>query len=135
MKIKIPVSIGELVDKITILEIKSVKIKDGLKRKHVMHELGILQKEYDKIRLSPLKKRKLELSKNKLLRINKSLWEIEDKIRKLEQNKNFKNGFIRLARSVYFDNDKRFQIKNEINNLLGSAISEVKEYVHYAKSR
>jgi hypothetical protein len=131
MKIKIPVSAGELVDKITILEIKSSKVLDKDKLKKIGHELTLLNNEYNKLKLNGTVKPKLAVLKKKLSKINTSLWNIEDSIRKLEMKKDFGNLFTAKARSVYLYNDKRFAVKNEINLLLGSDVTEVKQYQRY----
>tara|TARA_Y100000591_G_scaffold182956_1_gene157952 strand:+ start:101 stop:487 length:387 start_codon:yes stop_codon:yes gene_type:complete len=128
MKINVPASIGELFDKITILEIKKKKIKDKVKLKHVNNELlllnGIVKKKI-------INKRKIYKLVSKLKNINLKLWNVEDKLRKLEKEKSFKSLFIRKARSVYILNDKRSIIKNEINNLTNSEVNEVKSYEKY----
>lgn len=131
MKITTPVSAGELVDKITILDIKSVKVKDKKKLSQVMHELNLLQSKYNNLKISAGSKEKLTALRKQLLKINTALWNIEDTLRKLELNKDFGKLFISKARSVYISNDKRFMVKNKINILLGSDINEVKEYKKY----
>lgn len=127
MKIKIPVSAGELVDKITILKIKKKNVIDQDKKVNIDRELDFLTDIYNEIN----NEKKLDSFLNKLLEINQKLWEIEDEIRVLERKKQFDEDFILLARSVYIENDKRFEIKNEINNFLGSAIKEEKLYEDY----
>ena len=128
MLIKIPVSVGELADKITILEIKKNKIKDKNKLENINNELKhlniILAK---KVNLDILMKKEIA----SLKKINLILWEIEDDKRKCEKNKKFGPKFIKLARNVYILNDKRAQIKFKINNLSGSNIIEVKSYDEY----
>ena len=133
-KITIPVSIGELVDKITILEIKSGKMKSPSKRQLVVKELKQLQVKYNNL----LKNKRViapGLSKLKadLTRLNLRLWKIEDRLRNMESVNNFADSFIRNARAVYKNNDKRAEIKNRINVLAGSEIQEVKEYSGYRK--
>jgi len=128
MKILVPISVGELFDKISILEIKKTNIKDKEKLKDVIFELNALKQI--------TKKRKLNNKINKdqytkLLNINKRLWNIEDKKRKYEKLKNFDKKFIDLARKVYLFNDKRAKIKNTINLNSGSKIKEVKSYEQY----
>ncbi len=128
MKILVPISVGELFDKISILEIKKLKIKDGKKLIDIKFEL----KELKNI----IKKRNLSSKENrnqykKLLDINKKLWNIEDKKRSYEKLKNFDEKFILLARKVYLLNDKRAFIKNNINILSGSKIKEAKSYEKY----
>jgi hypothetical protein len=127
VKIKIPVSAGELVDKITILKIKKKNVIDQNKKVNIDRELDFLTDIYNEIN----NEKKLDSFLNKLLEVNQKLWEIEDEIRVLERKKQFDEDFILLARSVYIENDKRFEIKNEINNFLGSAIKEEKLYEDY----
>lgn len=124
-KCQIEVSIGELYDKYTILLIKKNKILNIEKLTHILNELQILE-NIIKL-LPPIDKWLL----NELLEINTILWNIEDSIRIKEKNKQFDNEFITLARNVYFTNDKRFEIKNKINNLFNSNIFEVKSYENY----
>ncbi len=124
-KCQIEVSIGELYDKYTILLIKKNKILNIEKLTHILNELQILE-NIIKL-LPPIDKWLL----NELLEINTILWNIEDSIRVKEKNKQFDNEFISLARNVYFTNDKRFEIKNKINNLYNSNIFEVKSYENY----
>jgi len=120
----IEVSIGELLDKLSILEIKSQKIKDSDKLIHVNKEKKYL--------LSMITD---EMIQNKyyqyLLQTNQDLWDIEDKIREFELDKNFKDEFIQLARSVYRENDKRFYYKNKLNNIFETNFKEVKSYSNY----
>lgn len=125
MKISVPISIGELIDKITILEIKYSKIKDLSKIKEVKKELMLLK--------SILKKNKINvklISSNykKLRNINSKLWNIENKKRNAEKNKLFDDKFIELARKVYLFNDKRAKYKLLINQMTNSEIVEVKSY-------
>ncbi len=127
MKIKIPVSAGELVDKITILKIKKKNVIDQNKKENINRELDMLTDIYNEINNA----NKLDNFLKKLLEVNQKLWEIEDQIRVLERKKQFDKDFILLARSVYIENDKRFEIKNEINTFLGSAIKEEKLYEDY----
>lgn len=123
-----PVSFGEILDKITILEIKSINIDDQKKVKNVQHELNILQKTWDEHVTASDKI--IEL-KQQLKDVNQSLWNIEDNIRIKEYKKQFDDEFIQIARSVYFENDKRAAIKKEINLLLGSDLIEEKSYQDY----
>ncbi len=123
---KIDVSIGEVVDKITILSIKLNKIENDKKLKNI-------RKEYDLL-FNSLENSGIEVDSalfTKLETINLKLWEIEDKIRKKEANKEFDDEFIQLARNVYINNDKRSAAKREINIKYGSNIIEEKEYVRY----
>ena len=126
MEIKASISVGELVDKITILEIKLDKIKNTDKLKNIKNELNILQKYFDEIQNNNL----IGLKSN-LKDTNLKLWQIEDDIRVCEKNNKFDEDFIQLARSVYITNDKRFEIKNSINQLFSSEIKEVKSYESY----
>ena len=126
MNININVSVAELVDKITILEIKSEKINDLKKLENIKNELALLNKSFKHIQTEKL----LNL-KDKLKQINLKLWNIEDDIRKCEKNKVFDDSFIQLARDVYITNDERFNVKNSINELFSSKIKEVKSYEDY----
>ena len=128
MKINVPASIGELFDKITILEIKKKKIKDKEKLKHVNAELNLLNKVVTKKKIN---KRKILKLINALKSINLKLWNVEDKLRKLEKEKSFKSLFIQKARSVYILNDKRSVMKNNINIETNSNVNEVKSYEKY----
>ena len=123
--INAPISIGELVDKITILEIKKNKLQNS-KLENVLKELSFLKEL--------IEKQKIDVNDDlfsQLKEINLSLWDIEDQIRIKEKNKEFDNTFIELARSVYFTNDKRSEIKKSINNLSNSEITEEKFYSDY----
>jgi hypothetical protein len=123
--INAPISIGELVDKITILEIKKNKLQNS-KLDNVLKELSFLRKL--------MAKHQIEITDNlftQLKEINLKLWNIEDQIRIKEKNKEFDNIFIELARSVYFTNDKRSEIKKRINRLSNSEITEEKAYAEY----
>ena len=127
-KILVEVSIGELLDKISILEIKKDKIKDSEKLKFINDEYQVLKDQLDKNVKSDLK---LENLCKSLKEINSKLWMIEDQKRTCEKNSDFKENFIKLSRDVHFLNDKRAKIKLEINNLTGSKIKEIKEYQSY----
>ena len=127
-KIIVEISIGELLDKISILEIKQVKIKDPDKLKFISNEHSILKDQLDKNVKSDDKLEKLFQS---LKEINAKLWVIEDDKRKCEKEKDFTEKFIKLSRDVHFLNDDRAKIKLEINNLSGSKIKEIKEYTSY----
>ncbi len=129
MKVEIEVSVGELLDKLSILEIKSTKISNTDKLKNINNELSKLKKISEKIKEQDPDKFKLFFSK--LLETNNRLWKIEDEIRICEKNDNFDNTFIKLARDVYFTNDERFKIKNEINLYYNSGVVEEKEYIEY----
>ena len=127
-KIIVEVSIGELLDKISILEIKQEKIKDPEKLKFILKEHSILKDQLDNNVKSDEKLNKLFKS---LKEINSKLWIIEDDKRLCEKEKNFNEKFIKLSRDVHFLNDDRAKIKLEINNHTGSAIKEIKEYTSY----
>lgn len=129
MRIEIPVSFGELIDKLTILEIKKSKITDNEKLKNIQLEFELLNNKYQ-TKLKDTKE--LQVFYDALLKVNHKLWKIEDKIRILENNKEFNEEFIDLARSVYKLNDERFAIKNEINKTFDSEIQEQKEYENYS---
>ena len=128
MKINIPASIGELFDKITILEIKKSKIKDENKLIFINKELNLLKKV---VKSKKINTRSLSSLVKKLKKVNLKLWNVEDKLRKFEKNKQFKKDFINYARKVYYTNDKRAVLKNEINLKTNSIISEVKSYEKY----
>mgnify|MGYP003118156449 FL=1 len=125
MIIQIDVSVDELLDKISILKIKSYKIKDTAKLKHINYELDSLTNTA--LKLNVLDVELLE----ELSEINSSLWKIEDDLRELELKKDFSDTFIQLARKVYITNDKRFKIKNKINDKYGSLVTEQKSYKNY----
>ena len=127
-KILIEVSVGELLDKISILEIKKDKIKNPEKLKYIIDELSLLREEFRKNIKSETKIDKLYQS---LKIINARLWSIEDEKRKCEKKKDFTENFIKLSRDVHILNDDRAKIKLEINNHTGSKIKEVKEYTSY----
>ena len=127
-KIIIEISIGELLDKISILEIKQVKIKDLEKLKFIKNELSILKDQLNKNIKSDDKLNDLYQS---LKEINSKLWLIEDDKRQCEKDKDFGEKFIKLSRDVHFLNDDRAKIKLEINNHTGSIIKEIKEYTSY----
>ena len=127
-KIIVEVSIGELLDKISILEIKQEKIKDPEKLKYINYEHSILKEQFDK-NVKP--NDHLEKLFQSLKEINSKLWAIEDDKRLCEKEKNFTEKFIQLSRDVHFLNDNRAKIKLEINNYTGSKIKEIKEYTSY----
>lgn len=128
MKISVPISVGELFDKISILEIKKIKIKDKTKLQDIKFELNALKQILTKKRLHKKNNKEQYI---KLLNINKRLWNIEDKKRSYEKSKKFDKAFIELARKVYLLNDRRAKIKNKINHISGSMIREVKSYEKY----
>jgi len=127
-KILVEVSIGELLDKISILEIKQEKIKDSGKLKFIYDEHTVLKEQLDKNVKSD---NKLDKFFQSLKDINSKLWVIEDDKRQCEKDKNFTEKFIKLSRDVHFLNDDRAKIKLEINNYTGSKIKEIKEYTNY----
>ena len=127
-KIIVEVSVGELFDKISILEIKQEKIKDSEKLKFINNEHSILKDQLEKNVKSDDKLNNLYQS---LKEINAKLWVIEDDKRQCEKDKDFGEKFIKLSRDIHFLNDDRAKIKLEINNHTGSAIKEIKEYTNY----
>ena len=125
--INIPVSIGELIDKLSILHVKQTKITNEDKLEYVNKEFELLynmSSEY-------LNQSEIETLYHSLVTVNLKLWDIEDELRILETKKSFNADFIELARKVYFTNDERFALKNEINLITDSEIREVKDYVKY----
>lgn len=128
MKVNIPISLGELLDKISILEIKNKKILDESKILNIKKELNDLKKVLDELNINLSETNSLY---NKLYKINLTLWEIEDSIRVLEKNEDFGEKFIELARAVYITNDQRFEVKNDINKLFNSEYVEEKSYEDY----
>ena len=127
-KILVEVSAGELLDKLSILEIKKEKIKDPNKIKFILDEYSILNEQFNKNIVSNQKIKKLYQS---LKEINEKLWVIEDDKRQCEKDKEFGDKFIKLSRDVHFYNDNRAKIKLEINNLTDSKIKEIKQYTNY----
>ena len=127
-KIIVEVSVGELLDKISILEIKRKKIKDPEKLKFISNEHSILK---DQLENNVKSDNKLNKLFEDLKEINTKLWVIEDDKRDCEKNKDFGEKFIKLSRDVHFLNDDRAKIKLEINNHTGSSIKEIKEYTSY----
>ena len=126
--ILVEVSVGELLDKISILEIKKEKIKDSEKLKFINDEYEVLKDQLDKNVKSD---EKLDQLFQSLKKINAKLWVIEDDKRLCEKNSEFSEKFIKLSREVHFLNDERAKIKLDINNLTGSKIKEIKEYTNY----
>ena len=127
MLINTPISLGELVDKISILMIKKKNISDSIKLQHINKELEFLQKTLKKY----ISEEEINEFLLKLVNINSKLWDIEDDIRECERKKLFDQTFIDLARSVYFTNDERAKVKNDINKTFGSELVEVKSYEEY----
>ena len=126
--IHVPVSFGELIDKITILEIKSERIADEAKLVNIRHELELLEQTWAD---SPASATDISPARTRLKQINEQLWEIEDKIRLKEAAKAFDARFVELARAVYVTNDDRARVKLEINTALGSELVEEKSYQDY----
>jgi hypothetical protein len=125
--ISIPVSVGEMIDKLSILQVKKIKVSNEEKLEFINKEFELLynfSSEY-------LNNLEIELIYTKLILVNTNLWDIEDKLRILEKEKKFDTEFISSARKVYFTNDERFRLKNEINLLTSSEIREIKDYVKY----
>ena len=127
-KIIVEISIGELLDKISILEIKQEKIKDPKKLEFILNEHSLLKNQLKNNVTADVKLNKLFKT---LKEINAKLWVIEDDKRFCEKNKDFGENFIKLSRDVHFLNDDRAKIKLDINNLTGSKIKEIKEYTSY----
>lgn len=125
--IEIPVSVGELIDKITILQIKSEKITDTEKLSNIRNELNLLNEKMNSLNLS----KDVYLVKEQLKFINNLLWDVEDILRDYERENNFSESFIEKARSVYKLNDQRFVLKKKINFLTDSVIVEEKSYKEY----
>ena len=127
MIINTPISLGELIDKISILKIKKKNITDQKKLTFINEELSLLES----ILLGSVKDKKVNEYLDKLIELNSKLWKIEDDIRDCERNKKFDQKFIDLSRAVYVTNDKRSQIKLEINIHFSSTLVEVKSYEKY----
>lgn len=128
MQIKVPVSVGELVDKLVILEIKAERIADATKRANVVHERDLLR---DTVANEVPGSARLNELTAALKQVNEELWVIEDDIRDCERNRDFGPRFVELARAVYVTNDKRAALKKDINLLVGSDIVEEKSYKAY----
>ena len=129
MSIQIDISVGDLLDKITILRIKAERIADVNKLENIKKELCVLQGQWES---SPYINNNLDESTEALKKVNERLWDIEDQIRVKESQQQFDEEFVKLARSVYFTNDERAEIKREINNKTGSNLVEEKSYSDYA---
>ncbi len=127
-EIKVPISPGELIDKITILEIKAANISDVAKLNNVKVELQLLEETW---RTSPYATSNIDAEWKQLRDVNKKLWDIEDDIRDKERQRKFDQEFIELARAVYINNDERAAVKKTINTKLGSKIVEEKSYAKY----
>jgi hypothetical protein len=125
--VTIPVSVGELIDKLSILQVKKGKVKNQDKLTFIEKEYNLLyDKSYDY-----LQNEDILFTFKELIDVNLKLWDIEDKLRLIENDKKFDNQFIELARSVYYTNDERFRLKDKINNLTNSEIKEQKDYKEY----
>jgi hypothetical protein len=122
-----PVSVGELIDKLSILQVKKTKITNEEKLEYIKKEFELLYN----LSSVYLDIKELETLYNILVKTNSKLWDIEDKLRVLESEKKFDEDFIELARNVYFTNDERFSLKNQINKITDSEIREMKEYIKY----
>lgn len=131
MTIKVDVSVGEFLDKVTILEIKSERIKDAAKLENVNKELNLLKKIWAE---SEFASADISDEMARLKAINEKLWEIEDDIRDKERARKFDDKFIELARAVYYSNDERAAIKKELNLKLGSDLVEEKSYSDYSQA-
>jgi len=127
--INVPVSVGELIDKLSILQVKKTKVTNTEKLEYIKKEFELLYNLSSEF----LNNNLIENLYHELVSTNSNLWEIEDRLRILEKDGRFEGEFIDMARKVYFTNDKRFELKNEINSLTSSEIREVKEYVDYKK--
>jgi len=129
MEIEIPVSVGELLDKLSIVEIKRMKIKNKEKLAYLNLEYELLNEKVKNIR--KISEKDFDNFYSSLMEINSKLWDIEDEIRALEGKKQFDQDFIDLARNVYITNDMRFEVKSDINKYFGSTIVEQKELKNY----
>jgi hypothetical protein len=125
--IQAPVSVGELIDKLSILHVKQTKITNEEKLEYINKEFELLYN----LSSGYLDNSEIETLYHQLVEINSKLWDIEDRLRVIETEKRFEGEFIDYARKVYFTNDDRFRLKNEINKISNSEIREVKEYVKY----
>jgi hypothetical protein len=123
----VPVSVGELIDKLSILQVKKNKVKNESKLEYINKEYELLYN----LSVSFLSRKEINEKFNELIEINTKLWDIEDRLRVMESEKRFEGEFIDFARKVYITNDMRFELKNTINTLTASSIREVKEYVNY----
>ena len=122
-----PVSVGELIDKLSILQVKKTKITNEEKLEYINKEFELLYN----LSSVYLDIKELETLYHILVKTNSKLWDIEDKLRVLESEKKFDEDFIELSRNVYFTNDERFSLKNQINKITDSEIREIKEYIKY----
>ena len=125
--VSVPVSVGEMIDKLSILQVKKKKISNPEKLSYVNKEFELLYN----LSADFLNNMEIENLYHELVKTNSSLWDIEDKLRVAEKDQKFDEEFISLARKVYFTNDERFRLKNEINLITSSEIREIKDYVKY----
>jgi len=125
--ISVSVSIGEMIDKLSILQVKKNNVKDETKLVFINKEFELLYN----FSLEYLSNLETESIYHRLVEVNSNLWEVEDKLRVMEKEQRFDDEFISLARKVYFTNDERFRLKNEINLITDSEIREIKDYVKY----
>lgn len=125
--IKIPVSVGELIDKLSILHVKQIMISNDDKLKYINNEFELLYN----FSSSYLNDEKILILYHQLIEVNTTLWKIEDELRVMESQQMFDGKFIELARLVYITNDNRFSIKNTINQMTNSEIQEQKDYINY----
>ena len=124
-----PISVGELIDKLSILQVKKRKIIEDQKLEYINKEFEMLYN----LSAGYLNHQEIENSFHELVEVNSTLWDVEDKLREYEKIKSFPQHFIELARKVYYTNDKRFEIKNKINEMSNSEIREQKSYQEYDK--
>ena len=125
--ITIPVSVGELIDKLSILQVKKLKITNPERLKYVSEEFELLYSQSEVY----FQVNEIKSLYESLTEVNSALWDVEDKLRVFESEKKFDEEFIDLARKVYYTNDERFRLKNEINSITSSKIREVKDYKPY----
>ena len=131
-ELSVPISAGELIDKITILEIKAERIRDPAKLANIRNELEALNRTWQPHSSAAVD---IAAQRAQLKRVNETLWDIEDRIRLKEKAQAFDSEFIELARAVYFRNDERAALKREINVRLGSALVEEKSYEDYSAAK
>ncbi len=125
--VSVPVSIGELIDKLSILQVKRLKVSNESKLEFINKEYELL---YD-MSVEFLQRKDISEVYDDLVNVNTKLWEVEDELRVIESTKNFDDTFIELARQVYYTNDDRFRLKDKINNLTNSEVREQKDYKEY----
>lgn len=125
--VSVPVSIGELIDKLSILQVKRLKVSNESKLEFINKEYDLL---YD-MSVEFLQRKDISEVYDDLVNVNTKLWEVEDELRVIESTKNFDDTFIELARQVYYTNDDRFRLKDKINNLTNSEVREQKDYKKY----